>query len=79
MRKPDFAYAKTMAQISCAVTAQLTSAFVFATQIVQYNPSSFYMRNSKPLAVFCNCTARFVSDLVGNPEDHFSHNEAHNN
>ena len=35
MRKPDFAYAKTMAQISCAVTAQLTSAFVFATQIVQ--------------------------------------------
>ena len=23
------------------------------------------------------CTARFVSDLVGNPEDRFSHNEAH--
>ena len=28
-----FAYAKTKAQISCAVTAQLISAFVFATQI----------------------------------------------
>ena len=25
----------------------------------------------------CGCTARFVSDLVGNPEDQFSHNEAH--
>ena len=24
----------------------------------------------------CDCTARFVSDLVGNPENRFSHNEA---
>ena len=30
----------------------------------------------KPLAIFCGCTAQFVSDLVGNPEDRFSHNEA---
>ena len=30
----------------------------------------------KPLAIFCDCTARFESDLVGNPEDRFSHNEA---
>ena len=30
-----FAYAKTKAQISCAVTAQLISTFVFATRIVQ--------------------------------------------
>ena len=35
--------------------------------------------NLKPLAIFCNSTARFVSDLVGNPEDRFSHNEAHLN
>ena len=35
VRKPFFfAYAKTKLQISCAVTAQLISAFVFATQIV---------------------------------------------
>ena len=34
-------------------------------------------RNFKPLAIFRGCTARFVSDLVGNPEDRFSHNEAH--
>ena len=35
-----------------------------------------YIRNFKPLVIFCSCTARFVSDLVGNPEDRFSHNEA---
>ena len=29
VRKPVFAYAKTMTQISCAVSAQLISAFVF--------------------------------------------------
>ena len=33
--------------------------------------------NFKLLAIFCGCTAWFVSDLVGNPEDRFSHNEAH--
>ena len=31
----------------------------------------------KPLSIFCGCTARFVSELVGSPEDWFSHNEAH--
>ena len=35
-----FAYAKTKTQISCAVTAQLISAFVFATRIVL---SLFYL------------------------------------
>ena len=30
--KQTFAYAKTKAQIGCAVTAKLISAFVFATQ-----------------------------------------------
>ena len=25
----------------------------------------------------CDCTARFVSDLVGNPEDRFSSDAAH--
>ena len=34
------------------------------------------IRNFKPLAIFRRCTARFVWDLVGNPEDRFSHNEA---
>ena len=31
----------------------------------------------KLLAIFCGCTAWFVWDLVGDPEDRFSHNEAH--
>ena len=34
------------------------------------------MRNFKPLAIFCGCTDPFVWDLVRNPEDQFSHNEA---
>ena len=74
MRKADFANAKKKPQISFAVTAKLISAFVFATWIVQ----SLYYLNSKfkPLAVFCGCTARPVSDLVGEPEDRFSQNEA---
>ena len=43
MRKPAFAYAKTKAQISFAVTMKLISAFVFATRIVQ----SLYFLNPK--------------------------------
>ena len=34
------------------------------------------IQNFKPLAIFCDCTAGFVSDLVGNPEDRFSQKEA---
>ena len=30
----------------------------------------------KLLVIFCSRTAWFVSDLVGNPKDRFSHNEA---
>ena len=35
------------------------------------------MRNFKLLAILCGCTAWFVWDLVGNPEDRLSHKEAH--
>ena len=34
------------------------------------------MRNFKSSAIFCGCIARFVSDLVGNPEDRFSRDTA---
>ena len=65
-----FAYAKTKAQISCAVTAQLIRAFVFATHIV---PFLFYLYpNFMILAFFSVCISKFVSDLVGNPKDLFS-------
>ena len=50
-------------------TAQLISAFVFATRIVQH----LFFLNPKFQA---SGTARFISDLVGSPEDRFSHNEA---
>ena len=65
-----FAYAKTKVQVSCAVTAQLISTFVFATGIVQ--SLSYLYQNFKLLGCFCVCTGRFVSDLVENPEDQFS-------
>ena len=39
--------------------------------------SSFYIRNFKPLASFCGCAGWFESYLVENPEDRFSHDEAH--
>ena len=42
-----------------------------------YNPSSILIRNFKPLAIFCGRTAQFVSGLVRNPKDRFSHNEAY--
>ena len=33
--------------------------------------------NFKSLTILCGCTAQFVWNLVGNPEDRFSHYEAH--
>ena len=36
---------------------------------------SLHIRNFKPLPSFCGCAGRFVSYLVGNPEDRFSRDE----
>ena len=52
VRKWDYCLAKTMVQISCAVTAQLISTFIFATRIVQlllflnpeFQASSLFLR-----------------------------------
>ena len=41
----------------------------------KYNTPCFYNRNLGPPWVFYGCTARFVSDLVGNPEYRFSLDE----
>ena len=67
MRKPVFSYAKTNAQISCAVTDQ---RFCFR------HKDSSQIQNFKTL-VICGCTARFVSDLVGFSEYRFSLDETH--
>ena len=66
-----FAHAKTKAHINCAVSAQLISAFVFATWIVPKLQVS-------SVAIFYRCTAQIVLDLVGNTGDRFSHDAAHN-
>ena len=60
MRKP-------MPQISCAVNAQLISAFVFATTPLL--PKS-EISNLQPSPV--GVQPAVVLDLVGNPEDRFS-------
>ena len=59
MRKPDF--------LARAETALLISAFAFATFIVK----SLYCLNLSEISSLYQ-SARFVSDLVGNPEDTFS-------
>ena len=74
VRKPAFCICENKDADQLCVHAKLISAFVFATWIVQY--LLFLNTNFKPLAIFCDYTARFVSDLVRNPEDRFSHNEA---
>ena len=43
----------------------------------RYIDSTMSLLPLSNLAFFCGCTARFVSDLVGNPDDRFSHVAAH--
>ena len=42
----------------------------------EYNTSSFYIQNFKPLPSFCGCADWFESYLVANPEDRFPCDEA---
>ena len=65
-----FPYAKTKAWISWSVTPHLISTFCF-----RYIDSTVPLL-PEPLVVFCGCTARFMSDLVENHEDRFSHDGA---
>ena len=74
MSRPAFCiYAKTKVQISYAEAAQLISAFVFTTKIVQF--LYFQNPNFKPPAI-CGFTAQFVSDRVRNSVDRFSNGTA---
>ena len=63
MRIPDFTYADQL----CRNDQHLCFRYMDST----------YIQNFKVLALFCDCTDRFVLDLVGNPEDRFSHVAAH--
>ena len=42
----------------------------------RYTDSTIPLIPKTEISIFCDYTARFVSDLLGNPEDRFSHNEA---
>ena len=44
----------------------------------RYRDSTILLLPKSEISSICGCTARFVSDLVGNPDYRFSHNEAHN-
>ena len=75
MRNQHFAYVKTKAQISFAVTAKLIRAFVFATRIVQF----VYFLNPKfPASSYFLC---FYSSVcigpVRKPHGWFCHEAAH--
>ena len=48
------------------------SAFVFVAYTVQL----LLFGNFKPLAIFCSCRVRFVSELTGIPKTTFFHDEA---
>ena len=77
-RKPLLAYAKTKAQISCAVTAQLISTFVFLCIHVDSTiPLSYKFERSWHLTISCGWTAWFVSDLVRNPNERVYRDGAH--
>ena len=75
MRKPDFCICenKYADQLRGYREADQRLCFRYIDSTI---PLLFLIRNFKPLTIFCDCTDRFVSDLVGNPEDRFSHNEA---
>ena len=67
MRKSAFCICENKDADQLRGDRKLISAFVFASRIIQ----SLYFLNTKFHVIFCGCTARFMSDQVGNPEDRF--------
>ena len=77
MRKPAFCICENKALNSCAVTAQLISAFVFAIQIVQ---SLYYLNPKFQASSHASSVAvqpGFCQTWSETPKTGFSHNEAH--
>ena len=77
MRKPALCICenKDADQLRGNREADQRLCFCYTDDTIPLLPTS--IRNFKPLAIFFSCTAWFVSDQVGNPEDRFSQNEAH--
>ena len=79
MRKPVFCICenKDADQLRGHREADQRLCFRYTDSTIPLLPIKIRNLNFKPPAIFCGCTARIMSDLVGNPEDRFSHNEAH--
>ena len=75
MRKPAFCICENKAAVQLCGnrTADQRLCFRFTYSTIPF----FLNPKFQALAIFCDCTAWFVSDQVRNPEDRFSHNEAH--
>ena len=75
MRKPAFRICENKGadQLHGNSEADQRLCFRYTDSTIPLLPKS---EISSHLAIFYGCTARFVSDLVGNPEERFSHNEA---
>ena len=78
VRKPDFCICenKDADQLRGHREADQHLCFRYRDSTTPLLPES---ENLKSLASISNCAARFVSDLVGNPEDRFSDVAAHMN
>ena len=76
MRKPFFCICEIKAadQLCGNSIADKRLCFRYIDSTIPLLPKS---EISKPLAIFCGCTARFVSDLVEKPKDRFSCVMAH--
>ena len=74
MRKPAFCICenKVADQLRGHREADQRLCFCYMDSTIPLLPKS----NFQVSRLLCGCTARFVLDLVGNPEDRFSHNEA---
>ena len=75
MRKPVLPNANNKGADQPVHLCSLISTFV--VRCLDSISLSFYIQNFKALASFCGCAGRFESYLVENPEDRFSHDEAH--
>ena len=70
MRKPAFCICENKGadQLWCNYAADQHLCFRYKDRTISLN--------FKPLAIFHGCTALFVSDMVENTEDRFSHERA---
>ena len=74
--KTCYAICKQQKRRSACASPQSDQGLCYSL-LRQYNTSSFYIQNFKPLASLCSWAGRFESTVVANPEDRFSRDEAH--